>query len=277
MILEKVKTQSFISNIQDIIHSFDFRYLSDDLPKLDSSICPAKSKLKSLVRLIKKSSLESEFLNWLKISEGDDGRCNSPYLFASILFNYHTQTSAKFIEDSFSRSKRRAWDRNEYQFAFDLVSGWIPELIINLLLNDCGVIKQGSDADYVLKKSFVTSESDFIFKGHSIELMTDSSGFLWNKDRLDFRGFKDGSTKWLKMLEEDAWLLVLCAKELKYFLYHTHHLRDVLDFKIMHERHPVYSCNTWSLSTGWKNRLESFDLNKENLTKHLQYIEFGKL
>ena len=107
--------------------------------------------------------------------------------------------------------------------------------------------------------------------------MSDLNSFLWGNDRLDFRGFDDGGTKWENMLENEGWLLVLCSNELKYFLYHTGHLNDCLKFTHMSNPHPVFKCNHWTKSTGWKEKLTCFDLNEENLLKNLEYIRYGKV
>ena len=100
MILDKIKPEEFVRNITVLIDNFDGKHLGDDSPALDDHDCPAKNKFESFKKLIINCGILGEFKEWLKRSEGDKGLCKSPYLFASIFFNYHTRTSAEFTKQS---------------------------------------------------------------------------------------------------------------------------------------------------------------------------------
>ena len=63
-----------------------------------------------------------------------EGDCKIiPYLFASIFFNLHTERSIEYLNSLF-RSNRNLQGRNKKDFAFDLIIGWIFELIILKIL-----------------------------------------------------------------------------------------------------------------------------------------------
>lgn len=198
-----------------------------------------------------------------------EGDCkNIPYLFASIFFNCHTKESEEYINKLFNNNKNLQ-GRDKKQFAFDLIIGWIFELII---FKNFGLQKSGCDYDYMLEKGkSINSGADFILGNISIELAVDNLGLSLDRNVFHLR-----YEKWDRILEEEMFLFILCPNHLKYYLYHAHHYSDRLNIKKVDEikAFSKYRKVGGTEFTGW-DKLDAFDLNQKNLENSFDYISSG--
>jgi hypothetical protein len=240
---------------------FDQTTLKDNLSDLfatrQSKLTNKSSvkKFRSVWGLIDAFDFEHELKLFL-CREGDCSRV--PYLFASIFFNYHTDTSTSYLNNLFNQN-RNLQGRKKQDFAFDLIIGWIFELII---FKNFGLKKSGCDYDYMLEKGkSINSGADFVLGNKLIELVVDNNGLTCHKDVLHLR-----YSKWDKLLEDDMFLFVLCPNDLKYYFYYSYYLADKLDVKRL-KAIPAFSKFKdvpGTELTGW-NKLDCLDVNRNNL------------
>ena len=219
-------------------------------------------KFKSVWKLVDRFGIEQE----LRVFLSQAGDCKYfKFLFACIFFNCHTESSVKYIENSF-RDSSNLQGRKAVDFSYDLLIGWIFELFI---FEKFGLKKSGCDSDYILYKGkSVNSGADFSLNNQLIELVVDNNGLTCNKDILHLR-----YNKWDKLLEDDMFLFVLCPNDMKYFLNYSRYLAETLDVKRL-DAIPAFSKYKDVPGVeikGWNN-IHCFDLTIENLNK-----SFGNL
>lgn len=234
-----------------------------------SSHLTSKSSIKkfhSVWKLVDAFDFEHE----LRVFLCREGDCRFiPYLFASIFFRCHTEESQNYINNLFNQN-RNLQGRDKKDFAFDLIIGWIFELII---FKNFGLEKSGCDYDYMLEKGkSINSGADFTLGNSLIELAVDNLGLSIERDVFHLR-----YGKWDRILEEEMFLFILCPNHLKYYLYHAYDYADKLNI------YPVDEIKAFSKYRkvggtefkGWSN-LPSIDLSKQNLQKSFAYIQGQK-
>jgi hypothetical protein len=224
-------------------------------------------KFRSVWALVDAFNFEQD----LKIFLCREGDCKFvPYLFASIFFKCHTKKSQQYIDNLFNHN-RNLQGRNKQDFAFDLIIGWIFELII---FKNFGLEKSGCDYDYMLEKGkSINSGADFTLGNASIELAVDNLGYSLERDVFHLR-----YGKWDRILEEEMFLFILCPNHMKYYLYHAYEYAGRLDIN------PVEEIKAFSRyqkvgGTEFKNwdNLPAFELNKTNLQSSFEYIQYSKV
>ena len=221
------------------------------------------TKFRSVWALVDAFDFEHELKTFL-CREGD---CRFvPYLFASIFFKCHTKQSESYINNLFKHN-RNLQGRSKQDFAFDLIIGWIFELII---FKNFGLEKSGCDYDYMLEKGkSINSGADFVLGNASIELAVDNIGYSVDKNLFHLR-----YGKWDRILEEEMYLFILCPNHMKYYLYHAYEYASKLNIEQIDE---IKAFSKWQKVggtefTGWQN-LKAFDLNKANLEKSFMHIK----
>ena len=196
----------------------------------------------------------------------EGGKNDIDLIFPSILFNCHTENTIKFIEDSVGLNENLQ-ERHPIQFCFDLLSGWVPEVLIHS--SNLGLNKSGCDYDYVFRKgSNINHDSDFKFQNKSIELKVDYTNVIKRKDHFHFR-----YNKFDKLLSSNSFIFIINIQELKYYFYPASTYKDSLEFKFL-ERVPCFSRGK-SVSgyeaSGWRG-LPPTELTIPNLKNTLSKI-----
>ena len=210
--------------------------------------------------------LEDDKLTSLRtfLSLGGDNQ-SVPYLFASILFNCHTEKTIDFIVKAVG-ANNNLQKRHPIQFAYDLVTGWIPE---HFLANCFDLEKSGCDSDYKLAKgSSINGSQDFIFKGEKIELSMDYTGTIKYKNKFHLR-----YNKWNKIQKDKSNLLIICTKSWKYYFYSADTYLNNITHKYL-DRIESWS-DRQSVAgyelTGWET-LEPIALSPSNLSNSFNNI-----
>ena len=204
------------------------------------------------------------FKNFLK-NIGDNKEL--PYLFASIFFNCHTQETIDFIVNSVG-SNTNLQKRHPVFFAYDLITGWIPE---NLLEKPFNLVKCGCDSDYKLQKGKnINSSQDFILGNQKIELAVNYTNIIQHKDKFHLR-YK----KWQKIQQPNSHLLILSTRPWTYYFYPSEIYSKKINAEYK-ERIESWSSAKKSVSgyelSGWKN-LPALDLTKVNLSNSFANIQ----
>lgn len=207
------------------------------------------------------------FEHELKVFLCREGDCKFvSYLFASIFFNCHTEKSQNYINKLFSYNNNLQ-GRSKQDFAFDLIIGWIFELII---FKNFGLEKSGCDYDYMLEKGkSINSGADFTLGSALIELAVDNLGYCLERDIFHLR-----YGKWNRILEEEMFLFILCPNHMKYYLYHAYEYSDKLNIYAVDE---IKGFSKYKKVGGtefkdWSN-LKALDLNRQNLQSSFDSIQ----
>ncbi len=248
-----------------IVESNNLKTTLSDLFLTRSSRLTNKTSIKkfhSVWKLVDAFNSEQSFKGFL-CREGDSKIV--PYLFASIFFNCHTEESTEYLNNLF-QSNRNLQGRNKRDFAFDLIIGWLFELII---FKNFNLKKSGCDYDYMLEKGkSINSGADFVLGSSLIELAVDNLGLSIDKDVFHLR-----YGKWDRILEDEMFLFILCPNHMQYYLYHAYVYAEKLNIYSVDEikAFSKYRKVGGTEFKGWKN-LESFDLNTKNLERSFGYI-----
>lgn len=213
-------------------------------------------------KLIEKLNAVNPLKHFLK-NMGDNKEV--PYLFASVFFNCHTQETIDFIVNAVG-SNGNLQNRHPIQFAYDLITGWIPEVI----MVSFGLKKSGCDSDYKLQKGkSINSSEDFILGNQSVELTMDYTDIINNKNKFNLR-----YDKWNSLLEEESYLLILCTKSWEYYFYPAFTYAERLKAEYR-DRIEAWSTKTKSTKgyelSGWKN-IDSKPLTRTNLMRSFDWL-----
>ena len=253
-----------------IVSEKDHKSELSGLFKARSSYLNSKSsvrKFDSIWSLVDNFHFEEELKVFL-CREGDCKFC--PYLFAFIFFNCHTDSTINYLNNLFGKN-RNLQGRTKQEFAFDLIIGWIFELFI---FKNFGLKKSGCDYDYILEKGkSINSGADFVLGNASIELAVDNLGYSLERDMFHLR-----YGKWDRIVEDEMFLFILCPNHMKYYLYHACEYADKLDITPIDEI-KAFSRYQKVGGTEFKNwdNLPAFELNKTNLQRSFEYIQYGKV
>ncbi len=213
-------------------------------------------------KLVEKLSGINPLKNFLK-NAGDNQ--SVPYLFASVFFNCHTQETVDFIVKAVGNNGNLQ-NRHPIQFAYDLITGWIPEVIISSF----GLSKSGCDSDYKLHKGkSINSSEDFVLGNQFVELTMDYTDIIKNKNKFNLR-----YDKWNSLLEEESYLLILCTKSWEYYFYpaftYAERLKTECKDRIEAWSTKKVSTKGYELS-GWEN-IDSKPLTRDNLKRSFDWL-----
>ena len=210
-------------------------------------------------KLVEKLNAINPLKHFLK-NVGDNE--SIPYVFASIFFNCHTQETIDFVVNAVG-SNGNLQKRHPIQFAYDLMTGWIPECILAKPFN---LEKSGCDSDYKLRKGKgINGSEDFILDNQKIELSMDYTNLINNKNKFNLR-----YDKWNRLFEEESYLLILCTKSWEYYFYPTltyaERLNNITPVKI-----PAFNNTDGYELSGWKN-IDSKPLTRKNLMRSFDWL-----
>jgi len=213
-------------------------------------------------KLVEKLNATNPLKNFLR-NAGDNQ--SVPYLFASVFFNCHTQETIDFIVNAVG-SNGNLQNRHPIQFAYDLITGWIPEVIISSF----GLSKSGCDSDYKLHKGkSINSSEDFVLGNQFVELTMDYTDIIKQKNKFNLR-----YDKWNSLLEEESYLLILCTKSWEYYFYpaftYAERLKAEYKDRIEAWSNEERSTKGYELS-GWEN-IDSKPLTRDNLKRSFDWL-----
>lgn len=210
-----------------------------------------------------------EDLRYFLSKEGD---CTEhPLLFGGIFFGIFTDETHEYVFEQL-KNMRNNQGRNLTNKASQLVDGWTYEYI---LMKTFGLKKSGTDSNFLLKiiknkKSNKSSahDADLFLGRHKVEVMSDSGGWILEKNSLDFR-----LDKWDELLSEESYVFAPLGNNGRYFLYHTHDLNESLSKEYNTK---VFGGGVRGTRTyGW-DKLSHHDINYNQILNHFNYIQYGK-
>lgn len=222
------------------------------------------NKFRQSWKLVNTFGAFNSFKNFLK-NIGDNKEIN--YLFASIFFNCHTQETIDFIVNSVG-GNTNLQKRHPVFFAYDLITGWIPE---NLLEKPFNLVKSGCDSDYKLQKGKnINGGQDFILGNQKIELAVNYTNIIQNKDKFHLR-----YDKWNRIQQTNSHLLILSTRPWTYYFYPSEIYNEKINAKYK-ERIEAWSSADRTVSgyelSGWNN-LSASNLTKLNLSNSFANIQ----
>lgn len=222
------------------------------------------NKFKQAWKLVLTLEAQNGFKYFLK-DLGDNQQC--PLLFASIFFNCHTEKTINFIVNAVGNNENLQ-NRHPVFFAYDIITGWIPECILAEPFN---LEKSGCDSDYKLQKGKkINGAEDFKLGDQRIELAMDYTDKIKKDDILNLR-----YRKWQNMQNPNSNLLILCTKSWRYYLYPISVYNEKINAEYK-DRIEAWSGKNHSVKgyelSGWNN-LQPKIITKNNLSYSFEEIK----
>lgn len=222
------------------------------------------NKFEQIWKLVLGLGAQNEFKQFFK-DLGDNKEI--PLLFASTFFNCHTQETINFIESSVG-DNTNLQKRHPLSFAYDIITGWIPEFILAEYFD---LEKSGCDSDYKLQKGKnINGAEDFKLGDQGIELAMDYTDLIRKENIFNLR-----YNKWKNIQKPNSNLLVICTKSWRYYIHPVSFYKEKIHAKYK-DRIEQWSrkdndVKGYELS-GWNN-LKPNTLTKSNLSNSFNEIK----